>query len=108
MKTSKKPEQGAFLDNVWDASKIRGLRRRLGWSQSDLARRLACDSDSVRIWEEESVRPSESQAQTLHMIFQQAELIAHEMTQSVQAEADIKQNSLEFVELRTFDLPDKN
>lgn len=99
---------GEPVDNVWDASKIKGLRRRLGWSQSDLARRLSCDSNSVKFWEEASATPTEVQSSALHMIFQQAELVAHEMTQSVQAEANLHQNALEFIEVQTFDLPDKN
>lgn len=92
----------------WDAVQIRGLRRRLGWSQSDLARRLACDSEMVRVWEEAAGTPSAPQAQTLHMLFQQAELVAHEMTQSVQADANIQKNALDFVVVPTFDLQDKN
>lgn len=103
-----KTSQETKMENIWDASKIRGLRRRLGWSQSDLARRLSCDSSSVRGWEEEAKAPSESHVQTLQMIFQQAELVALEMTQSAQAEATLKEKHLEFVELASFDLPEKN
>ncbi len=36
---------------AWDAEKIRGLRLRMGWSQSDLARRLQIDSQKIGQWE---------------------------------------------------------
>lgn len=100
--------KGAPMEHTWDSSKIRGLRRRLGWSQSDLARRLSCDSSFVQGWEEDASVPNQVQAQTLQMIFQQAELVAHEMTQSVHAEATLKQKDLDFVEVASFDLPEKN
>lgn len=100
--------KGARMENIWDANRIRGLRRRLGWSQSDLARRLSCDSSFVQGWEEESSSPSEVQVQTLQMIFQQAEIVALEMTQSVQAEATLKQKDLDFIQVSSFDLPEKN
>jgi len=36
---------------AWDAEKIRSLRLRMGWSQSDLARRLHIDSQKIGQWE---------------------------------------------------------
>lgn len=35
----------------WDAEKMRVLRLRMGWSQSDLARRLHIDSQRIGQWE---------------------------------------------------------
>lgn len=101
-------EGSQSMEQLWDAGKIKGLRQRLGWSQSDLARRMACESKYVRDWEEQAATPDATQTQTLEMIFQQAEVIALEMTQSVQAEVTIQQNSLDFIEVPRMDLPTKS
>ena len=36
----------------WNKDSLRALRLRLGWSRSDLARRLKCDLSEVDLWEE--------------------------------------------------------
>jgi DNA-binding transcriptional regulator YiaG len=37
---------------TWNPEHIVTLRRRLGWSKSDLARRLHCETTEVEAWEE--------------------------------------------------------
>ncbi len=37
----------------WNGQKIRDLRRKMGWSQSDLTRRLNCTSDELNFWEDD-------------------------------------------------------
>lgn len=42
--------ENEFLD--WNKDNLRNLRLRLGWSKSDLARRLKCSISDVDAWEE--------------------------------------------------------
>lgn len=70
----------------WDAEKIRGLRLRLGWSQSDLARRLQIESQQVGQWEMGLEEIRDDQSQALDHIFNQAELHAEQMSNDSLAE----------------------
>ena len=38
-------------ETTWDCDQIKGLRRRLGWSQAELARQLSCSVELIRSWE---------------------------------------------------------
>ncbi|MCE3009072.1 MAG: helix-turn-helix domain-containing protein [Proteobacteria bacterium] len=71
---------------VWDSEKIRDLRLRMGWSISDLARRLQLDSQEVKSWEVGEKEPASSQSQLLDLLNKQAEMAAEEI--SAQALAD--------------------
>ena len=61
---------------VWDGDKIRDLRLRMGWSQSDLARRLQVESTKISQLEMELEKPAKEIAQNLEMLFRQAEASA--------------------------------
>jgi transcriptional regulator with XRE-family HTH domain len=87
----------------WTSDKIRQLRRRMGWSQSDLARRLHCESGEVAHLELGDVKPGNSVTPILEMLFNQAELSAYEMTQNCQAEAALNQRALESIDLRSLE-----
>jgi transcriptional regulator with XRE-family HTH domain len=39
---------------AWNGNKIKSLRQRMGWTQSELARKLECDFDLIREWEASS------------------------------------------------------
>jgi transcriptional regulator with XRE-family HTH domain len=54
----------------WNQGQIRLLRLRLGWTQSDLARRLQCDAITVQSME----AGSEAAVEIVHKL----ELIAHQ------------------------------
>lgn len=82
----------------WTSDRIRELRRRMGWSQSDLARRLHCESGTVANLEQGQAKPESSITQILEMLFNQAELSAYEMTQTCQAEAALKERALESID----------
>lgn len=75
----------------------------MGWSQSDLARRLACESGAVAVWEQGKSAPESSATQILEMLFNQAELSAYEMTQTCQAEAALNQRALESIDLSSLE-----
>lgn len=85
----------------WDSIKIKTLRRRLGWSQSDLARRLQIESLSVQSWEEGASRPQNQHLQSLELIFNQAELAALEISQSTQAEVTLHRRELESIDVES-------
>jgi transcriptional regulator with XRE-family HTH domain len=40
-----------ILAMSWNSDRIKGLRKRLGWTQSEMARKLACDCEFIREWE---------------------------------------------------------
>lgn len=44
-------EQDQYRRMTWNANRIKELRKRMGWTQSELARKLDCDSDFIREWE---------------------------------------------------------
>lgn len=50
---------------AWDARQLVDLRRKLGWTASDLARRLACDVTMVQKWERDESKP---QGESLHQL----------------------------------------
>ncbi|PIS10254.1 MAG: hypothetical protein COT73_10255 [Bdellovibrio sp. CG10_big_fil_rev_8_21_14_0_10_47_8] len=64
------------MNMAWDAEKIRSLRLRMGWSQSDLARHLHVQCQQVTDWEMELAEPETETTQALDMIFKEAEVTA--------------------------------
>lgn len=61
---------------AWDGDKIRDLRLRMGWSQSDLARRLHIESERISQLEMELEKPADDIQQNLDLLFRQAEASA--------------------------------
>lgn len=92
---------------TWNPERIRTLRRRLGWSRSDLARRLKIESLSVQSWEEGKDQPQSQHAQVLELIFNQAELSALEISQSTRAEQTLHQRELESIHVQSLNSPDE-
>jgi len=70
----------------WNPEKIRFLRQRMGWSQSDLARRLQCESALVIDWEVRGRAPHKMHLQTLELLSFQAENIMDQVLASPLAE----------------------
>lgn len=60
----------------WNGEKIRGLRLRMGWSRSDLARRLRIESQQVGQLEMDLEEAPETLSQALDLLFKQAEVSA--------------------------------
>jgi ribosome-binding protein aMBF1 (putative translation factor) len=75
---------------IWDAEQVRTLRRRLGWSQGDLARRLKIDVMRVRDIEMEFADADEEISQNLEQYARLADScamdIAQHMTQHPQVD----------------------
>jgi len=64
---------------VWDREKIRDLRLRMGWSQSDLARRLDIDARQITDIEMGLEEPRQDQLSGLDLLLKQAEASADGM-----------------------------
>jgi ribosome-binding protein aMBF1 (putative translation factor) len=66
---------------IWDAEQVRTLRRRLGWSQGDLARRLKIDVTRVRDIEMEFEDADAEISRQLELYASLAESCAMDMAQ---------------------------
>lgn len=65
---------------------VKSLRLRLGWTQSDLSRRLGCQVSEVSGWEMGLNTPSAECTGSLELLFSQAETCAWETQSSPRAE----------------------
>lgn len=82
----------------WNKESLRSLRLRLGWSKSDLARRLKCTLDEVDAWEE-GVCDVEIQFQgELDIMFRQCEECCDEIKFSPASEIVLDKNALEQID----------
>ena len=80
---------------VWNADRIKHLRLRMGWSQSDLARHLDCEPDQVRRLEGFPPNSSASTPQTQIQAQPKAQLQAQLRAQlQAQLQAQIAQLDL--------------
>ncbi len=79
---------------IWNKETIRVLRCRLGWSQSDLARRLQCPSHFIEDIETGSLSPSEEYCQILELISHMAEECCDQVQNTARAEKILDQDSL--------------
>ncbi len=96
---------------TWNAEKIKTLRCRLGFTQSELARKLHCESDLINTWE--SAQKNELQGIALHMdtlilLEKQAESAADQIFHSPLAETILEETHesqvhVEAVRLRFFE-----
>jgi len=74
---------------IWDNENIRGLRLRLGWSQSDLARRLKMNSARVGQIEMGLEELDTETAQSLELLSRLADTLAAEMTRHPQVDSEV-------------------
>lgn len=83
------------LQSNWTSNRIHCLRLRLGWSCSDLARRLDCSSTEVLKWEHDELLPEEKYFSKLEFIEKQAEEVSHELQICPIAECQMKSSAVE-------------
>lgn len=74
------------LSQEWSKETIKSLRLRLGWSQSDLARRLNCASTEVDSWEKGVRAPGSAALNELFLVLKQADACSEEIHNSPLAE----------------------
>lgn len=79
---------------IWNKETVRVLRRRLGWSQSDLARRLHCEPHFIEDIESGASRPTDEYCQILELISHQAEECCDQVQNTARAEKILDQDSL--------------
>lgn len=87
----------------WNKDSIRNLRLRLGWTQSDLARRLHLSSNMVANWEEGQDVPEFGNLQELELILHQADECCGEVSSAPVAEKICDQTCLN--QIKMSDLP---
>lgn len=83
----------------WQQQQIRLLRMRLGWTQSDLARRLQCDAKVVESLEAGNESAAVELVHKLELIAHQADLCGNEIQCMPAAETFCDQEQLGQVEL---------
>ena len=83
----------------WQQAQIRTLRLRLGWTQSDLARRLECDAKLIESLEVGSQQAAVEIVHKLELIAHQADLCGEEIQCLPAAEIVCDQEHLGQVEL---------
>lgn len=65
------------MDRCYD---LRLLRRRMGWTSSDLARRLGVPYNDIEIWEGGAVKPQDPEVvNRIEFLFRQVEILSDEV-----------------------------
>lgn len=82
----------------WNRESLRSLRLRLGWSKSDLARRLGCSAIEVEAWEDGTTSIEAVFRSQLEIIYFQAESCSNEVKLGPSAENECDRNSLSQVD----------
>lgn len=86
----------------WDRKELRNLRLRLGWSQSDLARRLKCEPQLIESIENGKEDCSIQIQNELHIILRHAEVCSEELQIQCQLENTLekeKKDQIQIVDL---------
>lgn len=79
----------------WNKETLRDLRLRLGWSRSELARKLHCAQEEVESWEEGTCEIRPALKSELEIILRQAEACSEEVKYTPAAENECAKNALE-------------
>lgn len=83
---------------IWNKESLRALRLRMGWSKSDLARRLHCSSDDIDSWEGGNRHIELSVKAELELLLRQAEACCDEVQFTPAAENQCTKNALEQID----------
>lgn len=78
---------------------VKLVRQRMGWSQSDLARRLNCSLFDIAVWERGEVSPNGSILSELELISRQAEACCEDILAATVAEDLLKIHDLSQIEI---------
>lgn len=82
----------------WTKENLRSLRLRLGWTKSDLARRLGCAQEVVASMEDGSLEIDLSAQGDLQVILRHAETCSDEVKNTPACENEMDRTALEQVE----------
>lgn len=86
----------------WNRENVISLRRRLGWSKSDLARRLNCQPTDVEGWEDGEQAISSSIQGLLQVLSRQADACHDEVKYTPAAENELDKQSLNQIDFSRF------
>ena len=92
---------GQFMD--WNPEKIKKLRKRMGWSQADLARKLSIDCKTIQSWEDGFSCPLDFQLNGLEMISMHADQSAEDLSFSTEAELQMEELHIDQITTQNFD-----
>ena len=81
----------------WDGKRIRDLRRKMGWSPDDLARRLDCHQRNILDWEMDRSSPKQKAIDLLNLFEQQRMDSATEVGDQARIENILKDHGLDQV-----------
>ncbi len=78
----------------WTKESIRSLRLRLGWSRSDLARRMKCSTEEIDLLEEGAKSANTKERGELELILHQAESCSDEVKYAPACEDELNRSAL--------------
>lgn len=90
-----------MIDNQsldWNKESLRELRLRMGWSRSDLARRLNCSTELIESFEEGRLSVTALLRGELELLWYQAEACCEEVRYTPVAENELEKTSLEQID----------
>ena len=82
----------------WNKDSLRALRLKLGWSKSDLARRLKCSVDEVDAWEDGSGFLEIQVKGELEIMLRQCQECSDEVKFTPASELALDKNALEQID----------
>lgn len=86
------------MKTVYKPEHFKELRKRLGYSAGDVARRLHAPIESVKSWEAGLAQPGSEDLGKLEILFQQAQLCCHDMQASSLTEVEMQKTSVDQIQ----------
>ncbi|HPI41339.1 MAG TPA: helix-turn-helix domain-containing protein [Pseudobdellovibrionaceae bacterium] len=83
----------------WDKTRTRELRLRLGWTQSDLARRLQIQVQDIIEWELGKKNPNHGVVPEIEFLLKQAEICSEEVQLAPRIENELEHQHLNQVDV---------
>lgn len=82
----------------WNNIDLKSLRLRMGWSHSDLARRLNCTVQAVHDWEHGLQKPVGAIQSEIELLLKHADFLSDELKHQPQIEQSLEDRALEQIE----------
>ena len=80
---------------LWSGIKLKDLRRRLGWHEADLARRLSVSMEDVKSWENEQCSIPIEVSRDLYLLEEKMNICSQRLSEAPQAEEKMISEKLE-------------
>lgn len=82
----------------WNSIDLKSLRLRMGWSHSDLARRLSCSVEAVHDWELGKSQPLPNIQSEIELLLKHADFLSSELQFQPQIDQKLEDKALEQIE----------